>query len=852
MIPVKLILSGFLSYNEPVELDFTGFDLACISGANGAGKSSLLDAITWVLFGQARKRDESLINANSTTAEVQLYFDYEGNRYRVLRVNQRGKSGVLEFYIQAPDNSWKTLTERNPRETQARIEHTLRLDYETFINASFFLQGKADQFTQQRPGDRKRILAGILGLEIWEEYRKTAAEERKQVEIQVASLDGILKDIDTELDEEEERREQLARLEAELEQISVLRESREKNLENVRRITENLKEQKKIVEQLSRQVNEANQALQQTRNKLDDRMLEVTQFRSILARQEDIEAAYNAWQKAQVDLERLDAIAEKFREHQQRRQEPLVTIEKERSKLHQELVTLQQQAERSDAAQSDLAVKELELQESQRRADQYKSTLEGRVDAQAELQTAMDQLAEAKAENPRLKAEMQELKDRIDQLQDAEGAACPVCGQPLSETDRQALIATLQAEGEAMGNKYRANQELLKQADQFVQGLKSRLDEYARLEQNFIQETRKIDLLTERCKTIQSGITAWEADGAPRLKSVLKSLETEDFAFEAREFLGRIDAELLEIGYDASAHDSVRQSVIQGRTIDEEIRSLDRAQAAVEPLDREIAELQTMMENQQESVQTRQVEFDEANTKYVAAEETAPDLSQAQRELLDIKEQENRLHMQLGGAQQRVSVLEVRKNRKKVLLVEREDCSREISRYKLLERAFGKDGVPALLIEQALPEIENKANDILERLSDGTMAVKFITQTEYKDRRRDDLRETLDIQIRDGAGIRDYELYSGGEAFRVNFAIRLALSEVLAQRAGARLQTLIIDEGFGSQDTLGRQRLIEAINLIRDDFAKIIVITHIDELKDAFPVRIEVSKTLAGSQLAIY
>ena len=77
----------------------------------------------------------------------------------------------------------------------------------------------------------------------------------------------------------------------------------------------------------------------------------------------------------------------------------------------------------------------------------------------------------------------------------------------------------------------------------------------------------------------------------------------------------------------------------------------------------------------------------------------------------------------------------------------------------------------------------------------------------------------------------------------------LALSEILAQRKGARLQTLVIDEGFGSQDTQGRQRLIEAINLVKNDFAKILVITHLDELKDAFPNRIEVEKTERGSTL---
>ena len=100
MIPLHLTLSGFLSYHAPVELDFTCFDLACISGSNGAGKSSLLDAITWALFGQARKRDELIINAQSNSAEVRLDFSYEDNVYRVQRSLPRGKTTTLEFHIQ--------------------------------------------------------------------------------------------------------------------------------------------------------------------------------------------------------------------------------------------------------------------------------------------------------------------------------------------------------------------------------------------------------------------------------------------------------------------------------------------------------------------------------------------------------------------------------------------------------------------------------------------------------------------------------------------------------------------------------------------------------------------------------
>ena len=100
MIPVRLKISGFLSYHDPVEVDFTTFELACISGQNGAGKSSLLDAITWALFGQARKKDDSLINSASDSAEVVFVFEYEQNVYRIQRIMPRGKTGILEFQIQ--------------------------------------------------------------------------------------------------------------------------------------------------------------------------------------------------------------------------------------------------------------------------------------------------------------------------------------------------------------------------------------------------------------------------------------------------------------------------------------------------------------------------------------------------------------------------------------------------------------------------------------------------------------------------------------------------------------------------------------------------------------------------------
>src|SRR5512134_2234096 len=207
MIPLHIRISGFLSYRDTVELDFATFDLACISGHNGAGKSSLLDAITWVLFGEARGKSSDVINLHSDVraAEVGLTFQHEENVYHVQRTLPRNKSTVLEFQIRN-SSGWRPLTEKTTRDTQARIEQTLRLDYDTFVNASFFLQGKADQFTQQNASKRKDVLSNILGLEIWEDYKNRTAEKRKSLEREVDEMDGRIREIDAELAEEDLRK----------------------------------------------------------------------------------------------------------------------------------------------------------------------------------------------------------------------------------------------------------------------------------------------------------------------------------------------------------------------------------------------------------------------------------------------------------------------------------------------------------------------------------------------------------------------------------------------------------------------------------------------------------------------
>jgi exonuclease SbcC len=139
-----------------------------------------------------------------------------------------------------------------------------------------------------------------------------------------------------------------------------------------------------------------------------------------------------------------------------------------------------------------------------------------------------------------------------------------------------------------------------------------------------------------------------------------------------------------------------------------------------------------------------------------------------------------------------------------------------------------------------VPELERIANEILSQMSNGEHNLRFETQRELKS--KDGVAETLDIIVSDWHGSRPYETFSGGEASRCDLAIRIAISELLANRAGNKIEWLTMDETFSNQDYEHKELVIEAIKRVSGRFKKVIVITHDESLLGAFPQVINLSR----------
>ncbi|HWT81312.1 MAG TPA: hypothetical protein VN648_21170, partial [Candidatus Methylomirabilis sp.] len=366
------------------------------------------------LFGQARKRDESVINLQAKAAEVAFTFTYEANVYRVIRALQRGKTTTLEFQIQengsksienksrswdARPASWRPLTEHTLRETQSRIEQTLRLDYDTFVNVSFFLQGKADQFAQQPPTRRKEILGNILGLEAWEVYKERAADRRKAIESQLDSVDGRVAEIEAELAEEEPRKAHLAELEAQLKGLVASRKVQEEALANVKQVRAALEKQRELVNKVNEIVQRSQANLDGIRSRLAERQAEREPHADLLSRSAEVEAAYSALQKARIDLEKWDQMAERFREYDQLRQPLLREIESEQARLEEERRGLEQNRQGVENQQAEMPALKTEIESNQVRLAEAEAKVAKRLKLETEMQAGREHQAEMRSEN---------------------------------------------------------------------------------------------------------------------------------------------------------------------------------------------------------------------------------------------------------------------------------------------------------------------------------------------------------------------------------------------------------------------------------------------------------------------
>ena len=907
MIPEELHLRNFLSHRE-TDLDLRGVHLASLVGENGAGKSALLDAITWAVWGRSRApygRDEDLVYHGETSLEVEVVFrmPYQGGserRCRILRRRERrgrrSTNSILDFQMES-DAGWHSITADSIRETQARIIEQLGLDYDTFINSAYLRQGHADEFTVQSPTDRKRVLSTILGLDRWARYQDLA---RKRL----AGVQGHMQEVDRRLDETEQELARRPEYEALLEKAEAQATETEARLaeiqvqvDEITRIQEQALALRRHIDDLDDRIRQEETRLAGLRNDTEEHQGRQAYYAAMVEQTATIEANYRAYRDATAEerawgdklsqaarlqaeksrWERAIADAREALNGQLRDAEQEVarierTIAESHVQLERTLSDLRGQIGLLEERTVDAALR-AELEAARAELAQLEQIAQAQEAAREVLQTGEVERTRLIERNRQLHALMNETKSRLEALESAD-AVCPLCQQPLTPEHHARLLADIQAEGRTMGDEFRANtariqafegerrtlQEQIQEQERSLRARPRQERSLARL----LQQTEQDEEARERIAALQAQADvvaqrleaeayAEEArDARERALDLVRThrarLDSDDYAPEARTELAEVLAQLAELGYDAQAHQTIKNRIQALSGAETDYRELEKARIGVEKEAEALKRLALEIEAQQARItQLRE----ERAAQEAGLEALRPALADAPRlaHLLSAaRHQEAQARQRVGAARQNLAALQTLEARLKDMRAQRETLARRVGLLTELRDAFGVNGIPAMIIEHTLPALEREANHILQRLTAGRMHVRFDTQRETK---TGNLRETLDISISDEKGTRPYENFSGGEQFRINFAIRVALSRMLAQRAGVRLRSLFVDEGFGALDADGRQRLVEAVKAVQSEFDLILVITHIDELREAFPTQIQVTKNESGSVVEV-
>lgn len=997
MVPIKLRIRNFLSYGDPPqEIDLTGTHIAALVGNNGAGKSALLDAMTWALFGKARSNNNELIRKNATEMWVELEFDVEGQLYRVRRRYSRVKRNQTANLEQHVNGRWRPIVSSpKVRVVDNEIKRLLKMDYDTFVNTVFVLQGQSGEFMNLDPAERQDLLSKILGLDAFEQIEEKAKTQAKTLNGQIEEGKRRLSEIERELSERPKVIEDFEKKQRERENMEEALRRTDEEINRVQKERENLLSQKAKIENLQSEEERIRQRITEEEKSISQYERELRQWQGIVTQEREIVDAWTKFQNVQQEAKTLNekanmlmALQEQckhfesaIREVEADLKRKLIAKETEAKNVKERLRELQDVVSRKSEVETNLAElqkarQELkEWDEKQRRwsniqqqksqlkqknaaemaewakkegeLQQAKRQLENCIVAKPQIEKLLKQLEEEKkkldkwrqfldearkkreqiseqvamisARQEQLKKATNEIREKLRMLEEHVGEPkCPLCEtvltpQKLSSLRRKLSKELEEKEAEIAEAEQEAKRltETITQLDNQIAQAEKVLQEQPKLEQKFGDLNRRLSEITEAERELssveselkslrqqkaeaerrwllqeqeleeQERAIGYNQDAHNKLRDKVESLaryeaekervcqaekeisrlqerlsaleseiavlrqkiETDDFAHEERSQLEKVNKAILNLGYDKERHDQLTAWLQENQDIPQRWQQLQTAKGQIPKLQKWIEEAEQRIANQK----TRLSEIAQEKVKLQAEVAKLPRIEEQLGELQGRrKARENelqRINQELGALRQKLEQLSQREREKSELEQRLSQLQEEKMGCELLAEAFGRYGIPKMILRSVVQWLEWEANRLLTHLTYNRMHLRFSIESPTQSE-----KAKLTIFIADELGDRPYELYSGGEKFRIDFAVRVALARLLAHRSGAPLKTLVIDEGFGSQDKEGLEALVEAIQTVANEFSRIIVVTHLEELRERFPVLIEVTKSANGSQ----
>ncbi|HHX38988.1 MAG TPA: SMC family ATPase [Armatimonadetes bacterium] len=786
---ISLDLENFLKF-ERLALEFPD-GLMGVLGPNGVGKSSLVEAIAWALYGSpvSRTRNEGLPFRRNVPCRVALTLEIEGDEYRVVR-ELRGASLTAHAEVSVNGVPAEVGTER----TNRLIASRLRMDHRAFMVSFFARQKELDALVAWEPRDRKRYILRMLGLERVDRAIEALRRDITDAERDLRAREAALPSLEAIQEARKAARERVAVLTRQREEAQAALDATERELSEARQRLDEMEAQQRRYTAAERTRDLARQALEAARR---EEAIYADHVRDLQAKQEELRRLEPSLQPLLELRARRQAM--ELAAGLQRRRNALVRTIAHYERTGQDLLgqaaTLSKDLSTRDGLQ--VAHDQAEALLAQARAEL--------TDLQGQIRTSEGRLMQIKREQQQLTRDLKSVKEL--------GAAgrCPTCQRILNASYTE-VVTHLEGELKALGGERDEYARFLAEDSARATQLQRQVADAEAERQRLNLALRRVAQAEARLSEVQSAIARNTAELA-RAQAELTEMGEQEYDPATHQ---RLLAQLATLEKMEHRVIGLRQEV---ERLPMEEQALARARQAIPErqatLDRAEEELRTLGFNPTAYAQHRQI----CRTLEARREARSQEFHRADRERERALAEQQQADTRHDDYERQVEIIRERR-------LEKENRDELLA----LISAFRVD-----LIGRIRPALATKASRLVRDLTDG----KY-DQIE--------LDEDYNLWMHDEGERRELRSFSGGENDLVHLCLRLAISQMIAESAGgAEHGFLVLDEVLGSQDGERRGLILQALAVLSRQFRQILMITHLDDVKEMVEHAIELRELPNGS-----
>jgi exonuclease SbcC len=892
VIPLSVRMKGWMRYRDEQVADFGDGRLIAICGENGAGKSSIFDAITFALYGKHRlgkMHADQLISEDMDRLSVEFEFEVDGQRYLVRRSRgkKQGERDQSMWTWDEGSNDWAQVPGTEKEDALERtIAHVVRLSADAFTSSFMLQQGGATEFIDADPKPRFDIISSLIGLKEYEELEKRARdagrEERRKLDELKEKLKGFEGVDETTLARLREEVEAETAREAD---AAALLQAATAMLADARRYSRLTSEIAQLDATIARagellahrEQIEKEDGLFKTLSQALDGVSRIQQALADATRAEAA-AADAGKQAAKIDVAALtaahktaaDAVNAAAKEQTSAEKAHAAAQHQERAAHDFAQIAAAVLEGRGRVSSFEARVKEIDGQLEKLSSVHEKlerdaaASAKAAIAAEAALESARKDGAEWRAQADQLKRDLAERKAA------AKEATCSRCGQKIDRAAAKREVDELTARLGDAQSKAAVATAAEQVATKARASAKKVADDAAAAVSTGAQQASRLD--GERASADGSRAQAATAltEHEARLNGRLKDVGS------AQQALAEADARLKDaaVALDAarasheharSAEEAARTTLDAGKQRRAELESTAREQTATAAGHRKLAESTAAglgelgaraLEDPAEVLGAlRKAELDRAvreHTSATAQRESKQhevdeipathhvDAAVAQAAVVEAEAAAKTARDQRDAAARELTTVEMRIKDLEAMRCERAKSEERARLLRKLGKLLGKDGLQGALVADALGQVTSNANGFLKRLTGGTLELSIQQDG-----------DSLELQARDATCMREprsAKALSGSQKFRC----AVAIASGIGQYAGAGgMRSIVIDEGFASLDRDSQLMMVEELKRLAEIMDKVIVVSHLEAFtdRDNFPDQLLVETVGDGSRI---